>query len=222
MTLKIYANPGSGSACVEAVMSELKLPFERVLVNYTEDGIDDPDFIRINPRCQVPALVLENGACLTETLAILMHLADTHPDAGLAPEPGSFERARLDQWMSFTLANIYEGELRKNYPHRYVVGDPDPVEAAAEAFVLDNYRILEAACRGPYFFGEALTLLDVYLWMFVNWFEDLEEITRDCPKIITLAENVMKRPQIAPVHRYNFGEGLGWPEASMVGNAGDA
>ena len=122
------------------------MPFERVPVNYTDEGIDDPEFALINPRNQIPALVFDDGTFLTETLAILNYLADRHPESGLAPAPGSLARARLDRWMSFTLANIYEGELRKNYPQRYVVGDVQAVEAAAEAFVLENYRLLEAAC----------------------------------------------------------------------------
>jgi len=209
--MKIYANPGSGSACVEALMAELDIPFERMLVEYTDDGIVDPDFIKINPRRQIPALVFDDGACLTETMAILNHLADNHPDAGFAPSPGSFARAKLDQWMSFVLANIYEGELRKNYPRRYVVGDPQHVEEAAESFVMENYKILEDACSdGPYFFGEAPTILDIYIWMFINWFEEFDEIGEACPKMIALAETVMNRPKIKPVHLFNFGEGLGW------------
>ncbi|MEM8661414.1 MAG: glutathione S-transferase family protein [Pseudomonadota bacterium] len=209
--MKIYVNPGSGSACVEAAMAELDLSFERIPVDYTEDGIVDPEFIKINPRRQIPALILDNGVCLTETMAILMYLADNHPESGLTPRSGTLERAKLDQWMSFVLANIYEGELRKNYPQRYVIGDPQFVEDAAETFVMDNYKILESACGdGPYFFGESLTILDIYLWMFINWFEEFDEISEACPKIIALAETVMQRPKIAPVHLYNFGEGLGW------------
>ncbi|MEM6301019.1 MAG: glutathione S-transferase family protein [Pseudomonadota bacterium] len=211
--MRVYANPGSGSACVEAALAELDLPFERMLVEYTDDGIVDRDFLQINPRGQIPALLFEDGSCLTETLAILMHLADSHPQSGLAFTPGTFERARLDQWMSFLLANIYEGELRKNYPHRYVIGNPQHVEDAAELFVLENYRILESACSdASFFFGDTLTIVDLYLWMFINWFEELDEISETCPKLIAIAEAVMKRPKIEPIHRFNFGEGLGWVE----------
>ncbi len=208
--MKIYVNPGSGSACVEAVLAELELPFERIPVEYTEEGIVDPEFVKINPRRQIPALILDSGERLTETMAILMHLADSHPESGLAPAPGTLERAKLDQWMSFTLANIYEGELRKNYPQRYVIGDPQYVEAADETFVMDNYRIMEDACIGPYFLGESVTILDIYIWIFINWFEELDEITAACPKIVALAERVMNRPRILPVHLFNFREGLGW------------
>ena len=180
-------------------------------MNYTDKGIDDPEFALINPRNQIPALVFDDGTCLTETLAILNCLADRHPESGLAPAPGSLARARLDQWMSFTLANIYEGELRKNYPQRYVVGDVRAVEAASEAFVLENYRFLEAACsEGPYFFGASPTILDFYLWMFINWFEDPEDLRSACPRLLGVADAVMHRPGIDAVHRYNFGEGLGW------------
>ncbi|MEM6605479.1 MAG: glutathione S-transferase family protein [Pseudomonadota bacterium] len=209
--MKIYANPGSGSACVEAALAELDLPYERLLVEYSDDGIVDPDFIAVNPRRQIPALVFDDGSCLTETLAILTYLADTHPQSGLTYEPGSFARAKLDQWMSFLLANIYEGELRKNYPLRYVVGEPRYVKEAAERFVIENYKILENACsEGPYFFGPSLTIVDIYLWMFINWFEELDEVQAASPKIVGVAEAVMVRPRIKPVHLFNFGEGLGW------------
>ncbi|GHD28005.1 glutathione S-transferase family protein [Halioglobus pacificus] len=208
--MKVYANPGSGSACVEATLAVLGIPFERRLVDYSVEGINDPDFELINPRRQIPALVLDDGACLTETLAILLYLADSHPESGLAPPAGSFPRAKLDQWMSFVLANIYEGELRKNYAQRYTDGDPDEVEAAAERFVLENYALLEKTVTGPYFFGDSLTVLDIYLWMFINWFETFETVAPVCPKIMALAEAVMNRTDIAPVHRFNFGEGLGW------------
>ena len=209
--MKIYANPGSGSACIEATLAELEVPYERILVDYTEDGVADESYININPRRQIPAVVLEDGNCLTETLAILMHLADSYPESKLAPISGTIERTRLNQWMSFILANIYEGELRKNYPHRYVKGDAQDVEQSAEEFVLYNYSILEQACGNDGFFmGKTLTILDIYIWMFINWFEEYEELESVCPKIIAIAEKVMSRPKIKPVHKLNFGEGLGW------------
>lgn len=130
--MNLSANFGSGSACVEAALAELSLPFERIIVNYSADGIVDDSYVNVNPRRQIPALILADGRCLTESMAILMYLADTHPNSELAPRRGTFDRAKLDQWMSFMLANIYEGELRKNYPHRFATENPDDVEANAE------------------------------------------------------------------------------------------
>ncbi len=214
--LKLYVNSGSGSACVEAALAELDIPFQRVRVNYTEEGIDDPSFAEINPRMQIPVLVFDGGECLTETFAILSYFANKYPASGLAPKAGTFERAKLDQWMSFILANIYEGELRKNYPQRFVIGDASLVAEAAEQFVLSNYQLIEAACSNEaYFFGDKLTIVDLYLWMFVNWFEDLEEISTLCPKIVGIADRVMSRPKIAPIHQFNFGEGLGWNDINQ-------
>ena len=62
----------------------------------------------------------------------------------------------------------------------------------------------------PYFFGDTLTILDLYIWMLVNWFEEFAEFRAACPKVVALAENVMHRPRIAPIHKFNFGDGLGW------------
>ena len=211
--MKVYANPGSGSACVEALLAELELPYERILVKYNEHGIVDPEFRTINPRNQIPVLVLDDGRSLTETKAILLYLADQHPESQLAARSGTFARAKLEQWMSFVLANIYEGELRKNYPHRYVNGDWESVEEVATSFVMNNYAILEQACSDDlYFFGDRLSVLDIYLWMFINWFETVQEIRIACPKMVAIAERVMNRPKITAIHNQNFGPELGWSE----------
>jgi len=204
--MKLYGNPGSGSACVEAVLSELDIGFERASVEYGEDGIIDETFISINPRRQIPALVLNDGTCLTESAAILMYLADANPRSNLAPEPGSLARARLDQWLVFMVANIYEGELRRNYPHRYVVGNPRSVAEIARNFLMTQYRLMEnSAGDGPYFFGATFTILDVYIWMLVNWDEEHEVFRKQCPRMFAIAQTVKSRPKIAPIHAHNFG-----------------
>ena len=189
----------------------MSIPFKRILVDYSERGIVDQNFYKINPRRQIPTVVFDDNRVLTETIAIMAYFADINPASCLAPKSGSFERANLDQWMSFILANIYEGELRKIYPQRYSIKAWLDVQERAETFVFENYQILENACSNDlFFFGETMTVVDIYIWMFINWLEDYEVMHRECPKLLALAERIMNRPKISPIHLFNFGPGLGW------------
>jgi glutathione S-transferase len=204
---KLYGSPGSGSASVEAALAEVGAKYSVAVIN-TGDGKHLTDEYRaINPRQQVPALELPDGSVMTEGSAMLLHLADAFPDAGLAPAPGSSARAQHDRWLIFMAVNIYEGELRKAYSLRYS-GDEagaEAVQACADAYVKRQYEILEDAIgAGPYLFGSAMTMADIYLWMLASWMEPAW-LSAHSPKIASLAAAVRGRPAVAPIHEAHYG-----------------
>ena len=68
-----------------------------------------------------------------------------------------------------------------------------------------HYSIFEEALGdGPCFFGDDLTVLDIYIWMFSNW-QDAAWLEANCPKIVRLANTVKVRPKIVPIEEENFG-----------------
>ena len=155
----------------------------------------------------LPALMLPDGSIMTESAAILLHIADAHPEAGLAPPPGTPTRAQHDRWLIFLAVNVYEGELRKLYGERYTADDDGKgnIEAAARAYVDRHYVIVEEALGdGPYVFGDDLSVLDIYLWTFAHW-HDPAWLGTNCPKIARLVHTVRMRPKITPIHKENFG-----------------
>lgn len=164
-------------------------------------------FKAINPRGQVPALVLPDGTAIAEGTAILLHIADAVPGAGLAPPPGTFARAHHDRWLLFLQANVYEGVLRQFYADRYTA-DPagaEAVSAAAEDYVKQHFELFEAALgEAPFACGERLSVLDLYLWMLAQWV-DQDWLADSCPKIRRLSDRVANRPLIAPVHQRHSG-----------------
>lgn len=163
-------------------------------------------FLAVNPRGQVPALVLPDGTAIAEGTAILLHIADAFPDAGLAPKPASFARAHHDRWLLFLQANIYEGELRNYYPERYTA-DPACAEAvriAAADYVRRHYQLFEDALGDQAFTcGNRLSVLDIYVWMLVQWI-DQDWLAEKCPKLFRLTRAVASRPKIAPIQERHF------------------
>lgn len=195
---RLFGSPGSGSGAVEAALAEAGASYE-VVATVTREGAHLTDAFRaINPRQQVPALQLPDGSFMTEGSAMLLHLADAFPEARLAPAPGSSARAQHDRWLIFMAVNVYEGELRHFYPDRYA-DNPAAVEERAIAYVERHYAILEEQIQGPFFFGDRMTMLDIYIWNMATWL-DPERRERLFPRVHALMNAVKDRPLVAPIH----------------------
>ncbi len=207
----LYGYAGSGSAVVEAAMAEAGIPFEFRELDRAAEEHRGEAFTRINPRQQVPTLVLPEGSVVTEVPAILNHLADTHPESGLAPPPGTPERARHDRWQAFLHANLYEGMLRFYYSDRYTTDaeGAEGVKAAAAAYIDQHFALFDAALgegslgEGPFFAGARLSAVDLFAWMLGSWVER-EPLARACPKLARLMAVVEARPKLAEVVARNL------------------
>jgi len=204
---KLYRWHNTGAVAVEAAFAEMGIAYDEVLVDTSAGEHLRAEFRRINPREQLPALALPDGSIMTEVPAMLVHLADSHPEKKLAPVPGSSARAQHDRWLAFFHANVYEGELRKGYSERYV-DDPALAPAvlrAAEAYVQCHHLIFEEALgKGPYLFGEAFTMVDIFVWLVANW-SPQDWLATHCPKVKRLVDTVAARPAIAPFQKRDFG-----------------
>ena len=204
---RLYGWKLTGSLAIEAAFAEAGVGFDYVPVSRKTDENLTEAYRRINPRQQLPALRLPDGSHIAEGPAILLHIADAFPQAGLAPQAGSIDRAHHDRWLSFFQANVYEGELRKLFPARYTT-DPDSaasVKDAADSYVEQHYRIFEESLGdGPYYFGGRFSVLDIYVWMLAQWMPQ-DWLAEACPKVKRLSDTTARRPKIAPVHAFHFG-----------------
>lgn len=206
-TYRLYGRAGTGSAAPEAALAEAGITFELIDVPSDRDAARLAGFHAVNPRGQVPALVLPDGSAIAEGTAILLHIADAKPGSGLAPPPGSFARAHHDRWLLFLQANVYEGILRLFYSDRYTA-DPagaGAVSAAAEDYVKRHFELFEAELGdGPFTCGAGLSVLDLYLWMLAGWV-DQDWLAAACPKVRRIADRVAGRPLVAPVQQRHAG-----------------
>ena len=105
----LYYSPGTASMVVHLALLEIGAPHELRLVDFDANAQHDPDYLKLNPRGVVPTLVID-GRPLSESAALLMVLAERHPEAKLAPAPGTPEHEAWQQWivyLSNTLMSTY-------------------------------------------------------------------------------------------------------------------
>src|ERR1700761_237456 len=141
MSYVLYYSPGAASMPVHWMLIEMGVPFEARLVDIDAGQQHDPDYLRLNPSGRVPTLVVD-GTPRHESAALLMLLAERHPEAGLAPAPGSAERAPWFEWMIY-LANTLLPAMRDWF---YADSDGDPAGATAVR-ALAQRRIEDACAR---------------------------------------------------------------------------
>jgi len=198
---RLYGYPQSGSAVIELALVAGAVPHEVVRLDPESGDLSSAAFLAINPRGQVPALCLPDGSVVTELPAILMHLADAHPGSGLAPPPGTSERAQHDRWLAFIHANIYEGVLRMFYTERYTT-DPAGVPGireAAESYVLRHLELLDAAVGdGPFMFGPAPMGVDYLICVILSWL-DRDKVASCAPRLLVLADAVRSDSRLREV-----------------------
>ena len=102
---KLYGTTHTSTCAVKAALTEAGASFEEVEITTRANQHMTEAYRQINPRQQVPSLMLPDGSIMTEGPAMLLHIADAHPKAGIAPLPGSSNRAQHDRWLIFLAEN---------------------------------------------------------------------------------------------------------------------
>jgi glutathione S-transferase len=210
MTYILYGDKGSGAFSSEAVLAEAGAPYEFKLISLEKNEQREPSFLAINPSGKMPALRLPEGQIVTESLAILLTLADHFPNARLLPPQAGPARTQAYRWLAFMASEIYPMVEISDYPERFIGKDHAPaLRQKARERIRERLLIVERMCDGPWFLASGFSIVDIYAAMFSRWRgsiggEWLKE--GHIPKLESLAEAVSKRPAIAPVWQRHFGE----------------
>lgn len=196
--IELHYYPGNASLFPHMLLRELGVPFSLALVDREVDAQTSAAYLALNPNGKIPVLV-DQGQVIYETAAIGLHLADAYPDAGLAPPPGSPERADYLKWMVH-LANTPQAEFRAwFYPHEFTT-DPAgvaAVKASAGLRLAGIFERIEAQLGdGPWLLGRRFSAADLYLLMMVRWGRTLPRPARDLPNLGAHAARVLARPAV--------------------------
>src|SRR5882672_4540736 len=199
-TYKLYGRPGSGSLAVQVALEEIGARYERIWVG--REAADVARFRVVNPTGRVPALVLPDGTHMFESAAMLIHLAPSHPQSLLAPQPGTSRHAAFLQWMVFLSANVYEAALRMYYSDRYSTRGEADAEAIRKQGTDDfcTHLALVSQGLGPFVLGADYSIVDAYLYMLASWYPgEKTELYALAPKLEAHAKLVSARPAVAKV-----------------------
>jgi glutathione S-transferase len=202
----LYGDRGSGAFSVEAALAEAGVQYEFRTVSLKENAQRAPDFLAINPSGKMPALKLPEGGIVTESLAILLTLAERFPDAHLLPPHGSFARAQALRWLAFMATELYPMVEIVDYPARFVPegAESDALRESAREKLRERFLIIEGAVAGPWLLGEGFSVADIYAAMFSRWDIGSNFRVEKLPKISALANAVAARPRIAPIWQCHF------------------
>jgi glutathione S-transferase len=183
---KLYYSPGACSLSTRIALHEAGFPaeFERVdlKAKVTERG---DDYRAINPAGSVPLLVLDDGAAITENVAVLDLIAEREPRLGVA---GLLGRTRLVEMLSFLSTELHIAF--KPFWH-----EPNQAERAAGAEAVDaRLQLLERKLIGPYLFGEQFSVADAYLFVMLRWAKSFGLPIP--PKLLVLFEHAKSRETV--------------------------
>lgn len=205
---KLYWARESGAMAPQALLEEVGAKYEKIVIDLEKEEHKSDRFLSLNPMGQIPALVLPDGTLMTETAAMLIQIADRHPDAKMAPPAASAERARFLRWLFFLASNVYPTVLRVYYSERHSTdpGAAEGIKARAKADLDNQFEILDGALRpGPYLLGETFRAVDIMLWMLLQWHPDPARLFGRAPRLEQVAELVQARPAIARTWREHEG-----------------
>ncbi len=210
MTYTLYGAPGTASMCVHWMLIELGVPFEFVALDFGKNAQKDPVYLRINPSGQVPSLIVD-GKAHAEAAALLMILAERHPERGFAPAIGAPDRAEYLQWM-VTLANTLMPAFRLFYYADEGAGPENVAATKAQAEiriakVWDRVDALLSDGR-PFLLGPQMRAADFLMTMLTRWSRNNTRTAMDWPHLKSYVERLREMPSYRETHRR---EGLeGW------------
>ncbi|MBF5005144.1 glutathione transferase GstA [Diaphorobacter caeni] len=163
--MKLYYSPGACSLSPHIVLQELGLKYTPVLASTKSHKLQDgTDFYTINPLGYVPLLELDDGKRLHEGPAIVQYLADQAPEKKLAPANGTWERYKLQEWLTFIGT-----ELHKNFSPLFGPNS-DEVKNASRERIVQRLKYVEDELAGKqYLMGDQFTVADAYLFTVTNW-----------------------------------------------------
>ena len=203
--LQLHYFPGNASLIPHIVLEELAVPFELRYVDRAVNAQKSAAYLALNPNGLIPVLA-DTGSggeakplVLYETLAICLHLADTHPGSTLMPPFGSDERAQACKRLIWLTNTLQATLIVYFYPERWAsdASAIAQVKAHAEARIgamLDQLDAEFARHGGPWLLGDAFGLADIYAMVLCRWTRGFGRPARDLPHLKPWLDRVLERP----------------------------
>ncbi|WP_298290656.1 glutathione S-transferase N-terminal domain-containing protein [uncultured Litoreibacter sp.] len=196
--LTLHLAKGTVALAPHIALNEVGADFDLVWVDFAAKAQTKPDYLAINPKGRVPALMTENGV-LTETAAMLNYIAALHPKAALTPED-TWQRAKMEEVFLYLASTVHINHAHKMRGHRW---SDDPatypaMQAKVASNITENAALIESDyLKGPFVLGETFSNADIYLFTIARWFTGDGADMAAFPKLSAFLEMMQARPSVA-------------------------
>jgi glutathione S-transferase len=196
--LTLYYAANTCALASHIALEEAGAAFDTRSVDFVAAEQTKPEYLAINPKGRVPTLMTERGA-LTETPAILAYIAQSHPEAKLAPLEDPFAFAELQAFMSYLCSTVHVAHAHRVRGYRWA-DDPAAHEAMKKKVpqsVGACFDLIERTMfRGPWAMGDAYTVADPYLFTLARWMEVDGVDPGAYPRVLDHRDRMAERPAV--------------------------
>ena len=191
--MKLYYSPGACSLSPHIALLEAGLPYDLVKVDLRAKKLENgDDYLKVNPKGQVPALALDSGELVTEGPVIVQMIADKAAAKNLAPARDSAERYKLLEWLNYTTA-----ELHKNFGPMFSPVLADDAKAFFKDRVMGKFGYVDGALAGrDYLMGKQFTVADAYMFTMLTWADRMKFDLSGLPNLMAYKARVAARPKV--------------------------
>lgn len=203
MMLTFYYAPGTCALASHLALEFAGAPYEAKRLDFKQNQQRSPEYLRVNPKGRVPALVTGRGV-LTETPALLQYIAQSFPQAKLAPVNDAFLLAKGNEFNSYLCSTVHVNHAHKGRGYRWVEADDTASleamkkkvpQTMAESFALIEEQML----KGPWVLGESFSTSDLYLYTLTRWLEGDGVDVKRFPKVADHMRRMEALPQVQKV-----------------------
>jgi glutathione S-transferase len=191
--MKLYYSPGACSLSPHIALHEAGLQHELVKVDLRAKKLENgDDYLKVNPKGQVPALLLDSGELLTEGPVIVQIIADKAAAKNLAPAVTSPERYKLQEWLTYI-----NGELHKNIGPLFNPALSDDAKGVFKDRAMGKFRYVDSQLAGKdYLMGKQFTVADGYLFVMVTWADRMKFDLSGLSNLKAYQARVAARPAV--------------------------
>jgi glutathione S-transferase len=191
--MKLYYSPGACSLSPHIALLEAGLPYDLVKVDLKAKKLENgDDYLKVNPKGQVPALALDSGELVTEGPVIVQMIADKAAGKNLAPARDSAERYKLQEWLTYI-----NSEVHKSFGPMFSPVLADDAKAFFKDRVMTKFKYLDGALAGnDYLMGKQFTVADGYLFTMLSWADRMKFDLTALPNLLAYKARVGARPMV--------------------------
>ncbi|MCU6671358.1 glutathione transferase GstA [Enterobacteriaceae bacterium H4N4] len=192
--MKLFYKPGACSLACHIMLRESGKDFTLNSVDLMQKKLENgEDFFAVNPKGQVPALLLEDGTLLTEGVAIMQYLADGVPDRQLLAPTGSISRYKTLEWMNYIAT-----ELHKGFTPLFRPDTPEEYKPTVRALLEKKLQYVNASLKDDQWIcGQRFTIADAYLFTILRWARAVKLNMEGLSHIDAYMARMAERPAVA-------------------------